>query len=192
VLIEQFGGGVAAGRRVKAIFPGCSNCVLTAGELDTPMDFRAMTEAGSGLGSGGIIVYDDTACMVAAALVLSRFLYVESCNQCPPCKFGTGEITAHLQRLESGTGSGFEMETALARTHVVARGNRCALPVGEGVMIQSVIGRFADEFRAHFNTRCPLPRKLPVPKIVSYDPQRYLFTHDERQARKRPDWTYEK
>jgi len=190
-LIEHFGGGVSPGRRLKAIFPGCSNGVLTPADFDAPMDFGGMTAAGSGLGSAGFIVYDDTACIVAAALALSRFLYVESCNQCPPCKFGTGEITAYLERLENGVGSGFDMETALARTHIVARGNRCALPVGERVMIQSVIGRFADEFRAHFNTHCPLPRKLPIPKLVSYDPQHHLFTYDERQARKQPDWTYE-
>ncbi len=122
--------------------------------------------------------------------VLSRFLYVESCNQCPPCKFGTGEITAYLERLENGAGSVFDMETALARAHIVAHGNRCALPVGERVMIQSVIQRFAPEFQAHFNARCPLPRKIAVPKIVSYDPERRVFTYDERQAKKLPDWTY--
>lgn len=149
-----------------------------------------MTEAGSGLGSAGFIVYDDTACIVAAALALSRYLYVESCNQCPPCKFGSGEITAHLEQLENGKGSAFEMETALARTHVVARGNRCALPVGERVMTQTVIARFEKEFRAHFHAPCPLPRNVPIPKIVSYDPERHQFTLDERQALKKPDWTY--
>lgn len=123
------------------------------------MDFRAMTEAGSGLGSAGFIVYDDTACIVAAALALSRYLYVESCNQCPPCKFGSGEITPHLEQLENGRGSAFEMETALGRTHVVARGNRCALPVGERVMIQTVIARFENEFRAALSRALPSAAK---------------------------------
>src|SRR6266508_4018788 len=89
-LVEDLAGGPAAGRAVKAIFPGASNTVLLPEELDAPMDFVSMRQVGSGLGAAGFAVFDDSACMVRAAFLYSRFLYVESCGQCPACKFGTG------------------------------------------------------------------------------------------------------
>src|SRR5690606_34373637 len=87
-------GGPRAGHRVKAIFPGVANSVLGESALGTPLTYEHLEAAGSGLGAGGFIVYDDSACMVEVAATLSRFLWVESCGQCPPCKLGTGAITA--------------------------------------------------------------------------------------------------
>src|SRR3989442_512973 len=87
-LVEDLAGGPAEGRTLKALFPGASNTVMAPEELDTPMDFDSMRQVGSGLGSGGFAVFDDSACMVKAARVYSRFLYGESCGQCPAAKFG--------------------------------------------------------------------------------------------------------
>ncbi len=84
-LVFGIGEGLAAGRRVKAAISGVSNRPLPAAVLDAPMSFEGMKEVGSGLGSGGFIVYDDTACMVRVGQVLSQFLNRESCGQCPPC-----------------------------------------------------------------------------------------------------------
>jgi NADH:ubiquinone oxidoreductase subunit F (NADH-binding) len=92
-LVEELAGGPPDGRAVKAIFPGASNTVIGPGQLDVPLDFDSMRQAGSGLGAGGFAVFDDSACMVQAAWRYSRFLFVESCGQCPACKFGTGEVT---------------------------------------------------------------------------------------------------
>jgi NADH-ubiquinone oxidoreductase-F iron-sulfur binding region len=83
-------------------------------QLDVPLDFDSMRQAGSGLGAGGFAVFDDSACMVQAAWRYSRFLFVESCGQCPACKFGTGEVTQTLQALEAGAGRGLRSTAASA------------------------------------------------------------------------------
>src|SRR5215204_1550906 len=104
-LVEELAGGPPDGRAVKAVFPGASNTVISPAQLDVPLDFDAMRRAGSGLGAGGFAVFDDSACMVQAAWRYSRFLYVESCGQCPACKFGTGEVTQTLAAIQAGRGS---------------------------------------------------------------------------------------
>jgi NADH:ubiquinone oxidoreductase subunit F (NADH-binding) len=189
-LVEELGGGPSAGRTLKVILPGASNAVLTPAQLDTPMDFDALREAGSGLGSAGFVAYDDSACMVALAHVFSRFMYVESCGQCPPCKFGTREITRLLERLEQGDGSAADVETIFARCAIVDEGNRCALPVGERVLVESLIRRFEAEFHAHLHSSCSRPRLLFLPKIVDLDPASGYVAYDARQVLKQPDWRY--
>ncbi len=128
--------------------------------------------------------------MVKVAALLSRFLYVESCEQCVPCKFGSGEITTALERLLRGEGSADDVNKIRGRCGIVATGNRCALPVGERVVVTSILNRFADEFKAHDHTPCPHSRELTLPKLVDYDPNRQAFTYDVLQSRKQPDWTY--
>ncbi len=189
-LVEDCGGGTFAGRTLKAILAGASNAVITVDELDAPMDFDSLREAGTGLGSGGFIAYDDSACVVALAHVFSRFLYVESCAQCPPCKLGTGEITRLLERLERGEGSAADVQIILARCGTVDEGNRCALPIGERVLITSLIRRFEHEFHEHFQSRCPRARLLFLPKIVDLDPMSGWIAYDARQTLKQPDWQY--
>ena len=100
-LVEDLAGGPSDGRRIKAIFPGASNTVLTPQELDVPMDFDSLRQMGSGMGAAGFAVFDESACMVKAATLYSRFLYVESCGQCPACKFGTGQVTELLTKVET-------------------------------------------------------------------------------------------
>lgn len=130
-LVYAVGGGPPEGRTVKAIFPGASSTVMIPEQLDAPLDFDALRAVGSGLGSGGFVVYDDSTCMVRAAQAYSRFLYVESCAQCPACKQGTGEITRLLEVVDQGRGADVDIETILARCLTVTDGQRCALPSGE-------------------------------------------------------------
>ena len=188
-VIEAVGGGVGPGRRVRAVFSGVANGVLTADDLHAPVSFEGLAAVGGGLGSGGFIVYDDTADMVAVARRFSRFLHVESCGQCPACKFGTGEITAYLDRLDGGVGSEIDVETIGARLLTVTDGNRCYLPVEEQDLISSVLRRFPDDFAAALERGPTTDRAYPVPKVV--DLEGGVATYDERQERKRPDWTYE-
>jgi NADH-quinone oxidoreductase subunit F len=114
-LVEDLAGGPAEGRSFKAFFPGSSNTVLAPTELDVPLDFDSMRQVGSGLGSAGFAAFDDSACMVRAAHLYSRFLYVESCGQCPACKFGTGETTRLLAEVESERASDQSVESILIR-----------------------------------------------------------------------------
>jgi NADH-quinone oxidoreductase subunit F len=189
-LIEGVGGGAAEGRRMKVIFPGASNTVIAPGQLDTPLGFDAMAAVGTGLGSGGFVVYDDTACIVRAALAFSRFLSIESCGQCPACKHGTLAITGLLERIDRGDGGERDVETILARAMTVTDAQRCALPTGETLIAQSAVQVFGAEFAEHFGRPCPRPRELSIPKIVDLDEDTGEFRYDERYRFKRPDWTY--
>jgi NADH-quinone oxidoreductase subunit F len=190
-LVEEMGGGAHEGRTVKAIFPGASNTVLTPGELDVPMDFASLRDVGSGLGAGGFAVFDDSACLVQAAYLYSRFLAVESCGQCPACKFGTGEVTDALRALEDGRGTERDIELVLVRARSSTDGQKCALPTGESLLMQSLVQVFPDEFREHVGGPCPRPRELPFHKIVGWDADRERFVYDADYRRKQPDWTFE-
>ena len=183
-------GGVAAGRSVRAVLSGVSNAVITADLLATPVSYEDLAAAGSGLGSAGFIVYDDSTCMVEVAAMMSRFLSVESCGQCPPCKLGTGAITEALDRIVAGSGTDRELAVIGERLRIVTDGNRCFLPVEEQQLISSLLREFPMDFAYHLDHgRCPRPRQLPIPKIV--DIADGVVTYDLRQARKRPDWTYD-
>lgn len=189
-LLERAGGPLE-GRSIKAVIPGASNTAILPPAFGVPLDFDAMAAAGTGLGSAGFAVFDDTTCAVQLAWLYSRFLFVESCGQCPPCKLGSGEVTGHLERLQAGEGNEGDIEDALARARTVTDGQKCALPTGESLLIQSLIQAFRQEFEEHTGTPCPRPRELLLPKIVDYDEAAHRFTYDERQARKGPDWTYD-
>jgi NADH-quinone oxidoreductase subunit F len=182
-------GGARAGRAIRAVISGVANPVLTADQLDTPVSYEGMEAAGSGLGAAGFVVYDDTACMVEVARVLSRFLYVESCGQCLPCKIGTGEITGALVALSSGTGDRSDLDRIQKWLPLASDANRCYLPVEERRVIASLLAAFAEDFLAHLEGPCPRPREIPVPKIVNLEAGK--VTYDARQAKKRSDWTYE-
>jgi NADH:ubiquinone oxidoreductase subunit F (NADH-binding) len=189
-LVEEIAGGPPERRALKAIFPGASNTVLGPSELDVPMDFESLREVGSGLGAGGFAMFDDSACIVQAAYRYSRFLAVESCGQCPACKFGTGEVTDALRALEEGRGSERDIELVLVRARGSTDGQKCALPTGESLLMQSLVQVFADEFREHVGGPCPRPRELPFHKIVDWDAGEERFVYDADYERKQPDWTF--
>ena len=134
-------------------------------------------------------MFDDTACIVRAAYLYSRFLWVESCAQCPACKFGTGEVTKGLDEIEL-RGRAPDLELILMRARSSTDGQKCALPTGESLLIQSVVQVFADELLAHVGIPCPLPRDLPFHKIVAWEPTINRFRYDPTYADKRPDWTF--
>ncbi|MDQ3991332.1 MAG: SLBB domain-containing protein [Actinomycetota bacterium] len=189
-LILDVGGGPPEGRGAKAVFPGAANTILTEEQFDTPLDFDSMAAVGSGLGSGGFVVYDDSACIVAVALAFSRFLYVESCAQCPPCKHGSREITEALERIEEGGGAEADLDLIQARARTVTDGQRCYLPTGESLIAQSVLQLFATELKEHLGRPCPSDRDIAVPKMADYDEDAGRFAYDDRYPSKRPDWTY--
>lgn len=189
-VIDAVGSGVAPGRTVKAVFSGVANPVVTGAHLDVPISYEGFQAIGSGLGAAGFIVYDDTTCMVDAAYRLSRFLSVESCGQCPPCKIGSGAITGHLERLEMGAGTDDDVGGIVGWLDHVTDGNRCYLAVEEQVMVGSLLRAFPEEFAEHIDLgRCPRPRRLPIPKLLDLGGGAAVY--DESYWRKRPDWTYE-
>ncbi len=182
-------GGPRPGRQFKAAFSGVANPVIHALDFDTPLSYEAMRAIGSGLGAAGFAVYDDTACMVKVAHEFSRFLSVESCGQCPPCKRGSAEITEILARIEAGAAVEADVDSLGRLLRTVTDSNRCYLGTEEQLVVSSVLQVYPEEVGAHLDGWCPfLARHLPVPKVD--DIVDGVALYDERHAQKRPDWTY--
>ena len=104
-MIEEEAGGIREGHRLKAVIPGgISSAMLTADEADVKMDFDSLKAAGTMGGSGGVMVMDETTCIVRMALVAARFFGQESCGQCSPCREGSGWLYRIFQRVYNGEG----------------------------------------------------------------------------------------
>jgi len=188
-LIDGVAGGVQPGREIKGIFPGLANAVITPSQLDTALAFDSMRNAGAALGSGGFIVFDDTACMVKVAERFVRFLHVESCNQCPPCKVGSRKILRYLESILAGEASAHDVQEMEECATWVTNGGRCYLPTSTSLVTSSILASFPEDFEAHLQGRCRLRHDIVIPKILDYEPG-YGFTLDLEYDRKQPDWSY--
>jgi NADH-quinone oxidoreductase subunit F len=155
-LIYQHCGGIRNGRKLKAIVPGGSSVpVLTADQVDIPLDFDSVAKAGSMLGSAGVIVMDDSTCMVKAALRISKFYAEESCGQCTQCREGTEWAHRILTRLENGAGRRGDLELLLDICANMKGRTICPLSDAAAMPIESYIQKFYDEFAAHIEEqRC--------------------------------------
>lgn len=169
-LILEVAGGPPPGREVKAVMPGLAGAVMTADRLDTPLSFEAMHQAGSALGSGGFVVYDDRACMAHVAWLCSRFLHAESCGQCPTCKLGSERITERLERLLNGSGHRRDLDDITATLAWVPNGARCGLATSEALVVGSLLRAFPGDFDAHLRGSCHLRHNDILPKITDYVP----------------------
>ena len=157
-MIDEVGGGVRDGRKLKAVIPGGSSCpVLKAGECDIPMDFDSVAKARSMLGSGGVIVLDETTDMVQVALRLMKFYAHESCGWCIPCREGTTWLRKMLQRIADGHGvsSDVPLVGELAKNML----GRTFCPLGDAAAMPtiSIVEKFRDEFEAYV-ARNPLAK----------------------------------
>ncbi len=123
--------------------------------------------------------------------MFSRFLHIESCAQCVPCKRHSDHITDLLEDIDRGNGSEGHVEEILRRCRLVTDGQRCYIPTAASVLVQSVVRVFVGEIAAHLEGPCPLPRETLLPKLVDFDGATGQFGYDRRYARKRPDWTYD-
>jgi NADH-quinone oxidoreductase subunit F len=182
---------IAGARDIKVVAPGVSAGLIIPEMLDTPLDFDAMREAGTGLGSGGFVVYDTSRSIVDVLAVLVRFLAVESCGQCNPCKLGNTEMAEVLAAIQRGEATTTDLERMLLRSHTVTDQNRCYLPVGSQLVVGSAVQAFADEFVATIEAGEPTPADLPVPLIEHIDDATGEVTFHERYHLKRGDWSYE-
>ncbi len=181
---------IAGARDIKVVAPGTSSGVITPAMLDLPLDFDAMREAGTGLGSGGFVVYDTSRSIVDVLATLIHFLAIESCGQCNACKLGNGEMDAILASIQRGEATQTDLERMLLRSHNVTDQNRCYLPVGSQALVGSAVQAFADEFVATVEAGEPTPADLPVPLIEHIDEATGEVTYHERYHLKRSDWSY--
>jgi len=160
-IITEHCGGVRGGRALKAVIPGGASApVLTAEEVygeKVKMDFDSLARAGSMGGSGGVIVMDETTCMVQAAGRLARFFEHESCGQCSVCREGTGWVSEIINRIEAGGGVPDDMAT-LSSIDPNMRGNTiCVLSDACAMMFGAMLTKFKPEFEEHIrHGSCPL------------------------------------
>jgi NADH-quinone oxidoreductase subunit F len=156
-LIYDLGGGIPGGRELKAIIPGGSSVpVLTADQVDTPLDFDSVAEAGSMLGSGAVIVIDDRCCMVQLGLRVAQFYMHESCGKCTPCREGTRWMVQILRKIEEGHATQGELDLLLDVCDRIL--GKCLCPLGDAAAmpIASYVDKFRDEFQAHLDAgACP-------------------------------------
>ncbi len=161
-LIDEYAGGMQEGRSIKCIIPGGSSVpLLMPDQLDTPLDYESILQAGSMLGSGGCIVLDDTVCIVKASARLVKFYREESCGKCTPCREGTYWNADVLERIEAGEGSESDIDLLMDIADNI--NGKCFCPLGDASIgfLVSAIKHFRDEFEAHVREhRCPLGAKV--------------------------------
>jgi NADH-quinone oxidoreductase subunit F len=156
-LVFEHAGGIRQGRKLKAVMPGGSSTpVVTSEHLDVALDFDSLAAIGTMLGSGAVIVMDDTTCMVQVALRLTRFYRHESCGQCTPCREGLGWMVKILERIESGKGSPSDIELLIDISSGISGKTLCPMGDAAVIPVQSTIRRFREEYDSHFEAKgCP-------------------------------------
>jgi len=150
-------GGVRSGHQLKAVIPGGSSAPVLPGNvmMDCTMDFDCIAKAGSMLGSGAVIVMDETVCMVRALERLSYFYHEESCGQCTPCREGTGWMYRMIHRIEHGQGRADDLELLNSVAGKIGGYTICALGDAAAMPVQSFLKHFGDEFAYHVeHKRC--------------------------------------
>jgi NADH-quinone oxidoreductase subunit F len=153
--IYEMAGGIPNGKKLKAVIPGGSSCpLLTADEIDLPMDYDSVAKAGSMLGSGGMVVMDEDTCMVDMARRIMHFYRHESCGWCIPCREGTAWLAKMLDRFHGGLGrpEDIDLMGELAKNML----GRTFCPLGDAAALPtiSIVKKWRNEFEDHLNGRC--------------------------------------
>ncbi|YCI06912.1 NADH-quinone oxidoreductase subunit NuoF (plasmid) [Ensifer sp. D2-11] len=156
-LVEEHAGGPLPGRKVKAVIPGgVSAPVIPESELEVGMDFDSLAAAGSMLGSAGVVVIDDSTCMVKLATRIIEFFHHESCGKCTPCREGLDWTVKVLRRIEAGEGETGDLEQLEMLCKGIFGNTFCALGDGAAMGLRAALKHFRAEFVAHIEERrCP-------------------------------------
>jgi len=153
----ELAGGMRGGSTLKAVIPGGSSAPVIPGNImmDTTMDYDAIAKAGSMLGSGAVIVMNDTRCMVKSLLRLSYFYYEESCGQCTPCREGTGWLYRMVNRIEHGQGRPEDLDLLDSVAGNIMGRTICALGDAAAMPVRGFLKHYRDEFAHHIeHKRC--------------------------------------
>ena len=151
------------GRKLKAVIPGGSSAPVLPADImmQTTMDYDSISKAGSMLGSGAVIVMDETRCMVKSLMRLSYFYFEESCGQCTPCREGTGWLYRIVHRIENGEGRPEDLDVLDSVAHNIMGRTICALGDAAAMPVRSFIKHFRDEFAHHIQHKsCVVPKYL--------------------------------
>ena len=163
-IVFEHAGGVPDGRKLKGVIPGgVSTPILPAGQLDVRMADEFLRERHTRLGTGGLIVMDDTTCMVRVASVISRFFRAESCGQCTQCREGTGWINKLVDRIERGAGEERDLDILLDIAGELEGQTICAFSDAAAWPIQGLMRHFRSDFEAHLGAeKCPFPASFEL------------------------------
>ena len=144
----EMAGGVRNGNKLKGVIPGGSSMPVLPADvmMDMTMDFDALSKAGSGLGSGAVIVMDESTCMVKACARISRFYHMESCGQCTPCREGTGWMRRVLDRIVDGKGKPEDLELLRSAAGQIEGHTICAFGEAAAWPVQGFLRQFWNEF----------------------------------------------
>ena len=156
----ELAGGVRGGKKLKAVIPGGSSSPVLPGDvmMQTDLDYDSIAKAGSMLGSGAVILLDETRCMVKSLLRLSYFYYEESCGQCTPCREGTGWLYRILKRIEEGQGRPEDLDLLDSVAGNIQGRTICALGDAAAMPVRSFVKHFRSEFEHHIvHKQCLVP-----------------------------------
>jgi NADH:ubiquinone oxidoreductase subunit F (NADH-binding) len=187
--IDEIGGGVRPGHTIKAVLSGVSNAFITADQLDTPLTYEDMLAIGSGLGSGGYIVFDDSVDLAAVGAGVSRFLAVESCGQCAPCKRDGLVIADKLAAICRSDAGQADLDEVLDRANTVADRSRCYLAQQHQTVVTSLLTTFGDELRAHLGGGGRPAEPMLIAELVAIEGDQAVVDGDF--ATKQPDWSHD-
>ncbi len=155
-IVEDIGGGVAGGRKFKAVQVGGPSGGCVPAELaDTPVDYEALTRVGAIMGSGGLVVLDESDCMVDIARYFLRFTQDQSCGKCTFCRVGTRRMLDILDRITSGGGKPGDLDELEQLSRMVSQASICGLGKTAPNPVLSTLRYFRDEYEAHLAGRCP-------------------------------------
>jgi NADH-quinone oxidoreductase subunit F len=155
-IVEEIGGGTAEGRRFKAVqIGGPSGGCVPAHLADTPVDYESLRAAGAIMGSGGLVVLDDLACMVDIARYFLQFTQNQSCGKCTFCRLGTKRMLDILDRLCTGKATRAQFDELERLARQVSAGSLCGLGKTAPNPVLSTLRYFRDEYEAHLQGRCP-------------------------------------
>ena len=191
-VIDTIGGGPLEGRRLVAVLPGASGAVVAEARFDTPLTHEAMAAAGSTLGSAGFHCVDDGVDPLLLALGASRFLSIESCGQCTPCKADGLALTGLLQSVADGSAPDDVAAMIEDRLATVVDEARCGLAMQQQVVVGSLVSRIGDLLGSH---------PASSPEALDAARRRFLLpladivdgaaVYSEDEAEKQPDWSYD-
>jgi NADH-quinone oxidoreductase subunit F len=188
-IIETIGGGAQPGRHLTAVMSGVANAIIPEALLDTPASYETLAGIGSGLGAAGFLVFDDTTDLVAVAAGVARFLAVESCGQCTPCKrngLAIADMLARVARSEAEEGAMDELASNVA---TVADSARCNLATQQQVVVGSLLELFPHSLNVHVDNGAPPVAPEPIAAILELEDG--VARLDEHELAKQPDWTYD-
>lgn len=185
--IELIGWGPQPDRSISIVVSGTANALIPSDLLDTPLTYEAMREVGTGLGSAGFIVFDDLADPVAIAQGISRFLAVESCGQCEPCKRDGVALASALRDVARSSATRRQLIDIERRVETVAVGARCNLALQQAEVIRSLLDLFGDAVSGHQNGRSAPAADVVIAPIANMVGGRAILDLD--QLRKQPDWS---